>query len=79
MMLTLRFSISSPPERILGTEENSKFHIYRAITVGNPLILRLAAIPGLSDRIFKNTAKTRETLLFQPVGAQALSIAVSSF
>jgi hypothetical protein len=39
----------------------------------------LVAIPGLSGRIFKNTAKTSEILLFHLVGAQGLSIAVSSF
>jgi hypothetical protein len=39
----------------------------------------LVAIPELSGGIFKDTAKTRETSLFQPVGGQGLSIAVSSF
>jgi hypothetical protein len=34
---------------------------------------------GLSGRIFKNAVKTREPVLFQPVGAQGLSIADSSF
>jgi hypothetical protein len=39
----------------------------------------LVAIPGLSGRIFKKPAKRKEILLFQLVGAQALSIADSSF
>jgi hypothetical protein len=39
----------------------------------------LAAIPGLSGRVFKNAAKTGETVLFQRVGAQGLSIADSAF
>jgi hypothetical protein len=39
----------------------------------------LVAIPGLSGRIFKHAAKTREIPLFQRVGAQGLSIADSSF
>jgi len=30
--------------------------------------LDLVAIPGLSGRIFKNAAKTREIVLFQRVG-----------
>ena len=39
----------------------------------------MVAILGLSGRIFKNAAKTRETVLFQLVGTQGLSIADSSF
>jgi hypothetical protein len=39
----------------------------------------LVAIPGLSGRIFKNGAKTREIVLFQLVGVRVLSIAHSSF
>jgi hypothetical protein len=39
----------------------------------------MVAMAGLSGRIFKNGAKTQEALLFQPVGAQALSIADRSF
>ena len=39
----------------------------------------LVAIPGLPGRIFKKAAKTKEPLLFQLVGASALSIAHSFF
>jgi hypothetical protein len=42
-------------------------------------ILWLVAMGELSGRIFKNARRTRETLLFQPVGARGLSIAVSTF
>jgi len=39
----------------------------------------LVAIPGLSGRIFKNAAKTREIVLFQPVGAQDFQSPLAPF
>jgi len=43
------------------------------------LVSRFGSDTGIVRQNLQSVAETRETVLFQPVGAQELSIAVSSF